>query len=359
VRANVRLTLGGACSSLALVALLAGEPREPRNAYRFPQSPILLVRVVESGSARPLTNAEVTALDAGVSRLTNERGEARIPWPPSRSMRLRVRQVGFRFVERVVDARSAPTDTVTVTLQRVAFALDTVHTDVATHCDASEGAATRQLSLLALQQLRLAAEHYEQFRREFPFRIITERRTASVPRDSGGRSRLVVLEQKEDSERWGDPYRPGEVLRQGGGTFNASLLFVTALADSVFWANHCFVVRGVASLQGQRAIRLDFAAVPGLDSPDWQGTAWIDSSSSVLRRVDFRLTGLKDDDDPTRLEGFTTFRMASPFITVPDSTMAIFWRHRPEQPGNWGKPDMVQLLHTKQLTYRDAQPPPL
>jgi len=61
---------------------------------------------------------------------------------------------------------------------------------------------------------------------------------------------------------------------------------------------------------------------------------------------------------PRRLEGFTTFRSPSPFIVVPDSTVAMWWRREASTYTNgWKGPDVVQLLQLQSVTYRKATPP--
>jgi hypothetical protein len=317
----------------------------------------LVVQVIDVGTQRPLPNADVFELATGTHRLTNARGEARLDWPTTGVFRLRVRQLGYRFVERELRASGAPVDTVTIALDRVAFVLPELRAEVRHQCDALPDSASRQLALLALGQLRLAAEHYEQFRREYPFDMRGERRTVFVGSD-GHPKQVQVNPERESSDRWGDPYRPGDVLRRERRGFSASLLFISTLADSVFWSAHCFSVRGMETRGTQRLLRLEFAPVPDLQTPDWEGTAWIDSSTSVLRRIDFRLVGLSDDDEPRRLEGYTTFSAPSPYITIPDSIVAYWWRRASADRPEWGNPDVVQLLRVVNIAYRGATPPP-
>src|SRR6187397_591729 len=97
------------------------------------QAPVLVVRVIEFASQQPLPNAEVIDLESGARRFTNAAGEARVAWPASARLRLRVRQLGYQFVDRDI-ARVAPgdvvIDTMTVTLGRIAYALPDVATRV-------------------------------------------------------------------------------------------------------------------------------------------------------------------------------------------------------------------------------------
>jgi hypothetical protein len=317
----------------------------------------LVVQVLDAGSRRPLPNADVADLESGTHRLTNERGEARLDWPAAHTLHLRVRQLGYRFVEREVRASGAAADTVIFALDRVAFVLPELRAEAVHRCDALSDSSSQQLALLALGQLRLAAEHYEQFRRAYPFEMKAERRTVLVGADGRPR-RVQVNQERERSDRWGDPYRPGEVLHRERRGFSASLLFISTLADSVFWDVHCFNVGGMETRGTQRLLRLEFSPNPDLRTPDWEGAAWLDSASSVLRRIEFKLAGLSDDDEPRRLEGYTTFSAPSPYITIPDSIVAYWWRRAPAERSEWGTPDVVQLLRVIDIRYRGATPPP-
>jgi hypothetical protein len=342
--------------ALALATAPGVRAADARDDNRRPVASVV-VRVLDRVSGQALPNADVLDLGSGTHRLTNARGEARLDWPARGALRLRVRQLGYRFVERELRASGADLDSATVALERVAFVLPELRAEARHQCDAPPDSASRQLALLALGQLRLAAEHYDQFRRAYPFEMRGERRTVLVGSD--GRPKQVrVNREHETSDRWGDPYRPGDVLRRERRGFSASLLFISTLADSVFWDGHCFSVRGMETRDAQRLLRLEFTPNPDLRTPDWEGTAWIDSSTSVLRRIEFRLAGLTDDDEPRRLEGYTTFSAPSPYITIPDSIVAYWWRRAPAERSEWGTPDVVQLLHVVNIDYRGAAPPP-
>jgi hypothetical protein len=323
------------------------------------QAPVLLVRVIESASRQPLPNAEVIDLESGARRFTNTAGEARVAWPASARLRLRVRQLGYQFVDRDI-ARVAPgdvvIDTITVTLGRVAYALPDVTTRV-TGCSTDADSSTKALAVLALGQLQMGAERYEAFRKAYPFQIRQKRRTVRFNPDGTAREVLEDTEQAA-SEDWGERYQPGRVVDRSSRGFSARLLFLSALADPVFWRHHCFAVHGIETLAQDRVLRLDFIPVPTVTEPDWMGTAFVDSATSMLRRVEFRITGLRDNEVPRRLEGYTTFRSPSPFIVIPDSTIALWWRreaatYKPP----WTGPDVVQLLQLLGVTYRKGTPP--
>ena len=85
----------------------------------------------------------------------------------------------------------------------------------------------------------------------------------------------------------------------------------------------------------------------------------VDTASFEMTRcsVDFRLTGLKPGDLPRRLEGYTTFRSPTPFIVVPDTTTAMWWRRNVPQSASWGNADAVQRIALKEVTFLRKIPP--
>jgi hypothetical protein len=164
----------------------------------------LLVRVVDAASREPIPNAQVTDLDSAVQRLTNGLGEARFDWSGRPAMRLWVRQLGYRLAERVAHAGGGSVDTVVVALERVPFVLPEQRAVAIDRCDLRTDSATQELSLYALSQLRLAAEHYDQFRRAYPFTIEAERRTVVFSRRAFVRPRETLTRERTSSSDWGD-----------------------------------------------------------------------------------------------------------------------------------------------------------
>ena len=71
-------------------------------------------------------------------------------------------------------------------------------------------------------------------------------------------------------------------------------------------------------------------------------------SRSRLLRIDFQLANAKVDNGPRKLEGYTTFTSPSPFVMVPDTTVAVWWLRDAEH-GDWGKPEFAQSLHVEDL----------
>ncbi|HEV7993834.1 MAG TPA: hypothetical protein VGP25_18545 [Gemmatimonadaceae bacterium] len=337
-----------------LLALLLGAPAR-RLAAPIPTT--LLIHVVDSASRRPLPNAEVASPSR--RRLTDAEGNARFPWPEAGAISVRVRQIGFRYVDRTLHrgtSTSATVDTVTIVLAPATFALPQVVTQADVRCSEKLDSAAFALSTSSMELLRFGAEQYNSFRAAYPFNVTLNRRTVRSPAFRGPRTE--ERSESAESETYGDPYLPGHALLKTPTGYYAPILFVSALADSAFWARHCFAAKGVESRDGRRVIRLDFSPARGVREVEWAGSAWLDSAASVLRRVDFRLVNVRDPRAPRRFEGYTTFSMPSPYIAVPDSTVAWWWSLTyPTESDDKFTADVLQFISTSQVKYRRELPP--
>jgi len=121
--ALVILSAAGAVG-LAVPPSLLESPTAPGAASVVPLPTMLVVHVVDSASRISLSNAEVAA--ATVRKLTDREGNARFPWPADGTLRIRVRQLGFRYTERTLHRGTSATareDTVVVALRPAACAL--------------------------------------------------------------------------------------------------------------------------------------------------------------------------------------------------------------------------------------------
>ena len=343
---HLRRTVALAVGSVVLAAAPPGRMAPP--------SATVLVRVRETPGDHPLRNAQVLVLGGESSRFTDARGEALLPREGAGPLHLRVRQLGYVFVDTTlppIGPGAAPLDTVQVTLRRVVHQLGGVAVRTGRACDSIESPT---LTASVLEQLRMGAERYVAFREAYPFRVAMVRRTKELLGDRP----IVESRETSHSSDWGLRYEPGQVVRRLRAGFTVPLLFLAALADSVFWDRHCFSAAGVEELKGARVVRLEFSPTRDTRGADWSGVAFVDSATSLLRRVEFRLTGLEPDDLPARLEGYTTFAMPAHLIVVPDTTIAIWWRTGLSRRSGWGSPSVGQVLWVERLEYTRRPPPP-
>ncbi|MFN2637537.1 MAG: hypothetical protein ABR585_10955 [Gemmatimonadaceae bacterium] len=335
---------------LAWSGSLAAPPRLPSR----PQPSTVVIRVVDELSKRGLTNADVTDLATGQHRLTDERGEARLAWPDNGQLRLRVREIGYSPVERTLH-QTARDDPSIFELKRVAYVITPVK--ATSHCASEADSASLELSVAVLEQLRQGAEKYDQFRKTYPFEATVERRSALIP-SRGDVKRIVSRKEKYSSDNWEFGYRPGAIVEYEGGTPTVPILFLSTLGNSLFWDHHCFIVRGIESYGGRRVVRLEFSPSADTRGPDWKGTALMDSASSYLLRVDFEIANLDLHSTPSHMLGYTTFRSPSPFVVMPDTTVAIWWRQTDSRAPDLDRPDYAESLYIGELKYKKQTPPP-
>jgi hypothetical protein len=336
------------------------------SASRTPSTPVptaLLLRVVDSASRLPLPNAEITA--SGRRGLTDAQGEVRILWPENGELLVRIRQLGFRYADRTFHrdpASTAEEDTAVVALAHIGWALPQVVVRAERRCRDAADASHISLTQSSMELLRLGADQFENFRRAYPFDLTLEQRTTFGGPPGRARSRPRVIVDTTKSSDWGDRYTPGSVLqRRSASEYFVPLLFVSALADSNFWNRHCFDARGVESREGRRLIRLDFRPTLDVRDAEWEGSAWLDSARSVLARVDFRLTNLRGFDGMQRFEGYTIFSTPTPYIAMPDSTVAR-WTTQWVTVGMYAetrRSEGMQVLVIRDVRYRRSRPPPV
>ena len=342
---------------LALVVTTA--PRTHPPLSRTPA--ILLLRVVDSASRLPLPNAEVTAIEARA--LTDVNGEVRILWPDDGELRVRIRQLGFRYFEGTFHRGTSTTareDTAVVAMVHSGWALPQVVVRAERRCREAGDPSHVALTESSMELLRLGADQFENFRRSYPFDITLEARTMLGAAPGRLASQRKVQVDTMPSAEWGDRYTPGSVVQpRGRNEYFVPLLFVSALADSAFWSRHCFQARGVESREGRRLIRLDFHPMLDVREPEWEGSAWLDSARSVLARVDFRLTNLRGGEGPQQFEGYTIFSTPTPYIAMPDSTVAS-WITQWSPAGPYGEMRRsrgMQTLVIRDVAYRRRKPP--
>jgi hypothetical protein len=324
-----------------------------RETAQSQQPSIAVITVVDSGASSPLVHADVLDLTTGQHRLTDERGQVQFTWPKDGQMLVRVRQVGYQPLQRTLRLPDSPKTATTFAMNKIAYVISPVSST--SHCATAADSASLNVSLSELEQLRQAAEKYDQFRRLFPFEATVERRTAAVP-SNGKVKRVMAVKEKFRSENWQAPYKPGDIIEYNRGDFTVPILFLSTLGDSVFWEHHCFIARGVESYQGDRVVRLEFSPSSDVTGPDYAGEALLDSATSSLLKIDFHLSNLRGRFGPKRLEGYITFMSPTPFVMMPDTTAAIWWV-RDVSGSDWGYPDFAQRLSLEALKYRKDRPP--
>jgi hypothetical protein len=271
--------------------------------------------VVDSSGAR-VPFAIVTLADSSRAVLTDSRGLFQITDLSRGRYGVRVRQIGFRPVEREMET-SDPLAAVrdTFRLDRLAVMLEMVSVGPTAACRktgfaaANGGAATRLFDQLSLNtqrwmMIRAAAPdsiRYEQIRSYHgPDGTLLGEKTDTV-------SRASVRPEK---------YQPGAMLRQGSnGQLTLVIPAIDELGDARFLNTHCFRYVAQESLGARIAHRIDFEPADDITGVDVRGSVWLDTESSFLLQIEYHITGL---DTPPRGVGAYKPVVKSTFVIGSD-----------------------------------------
>ena len=88
--------------------------------------------------------------------MTDDNGQARLPWPDNGELRLRSREVGYKPVQRALHRDSASGEAITIEMSRVAYVISPVK--ATSHCVTTDDTASLALSVAVLDQLKQGAE---------------------------------------------------------------------------------------------------------------------------------------------------------------------------------------------------------
>ncbi len=338
---------------LALLAVQGGAPGSDCVALSQPIPVIIAIRDAATGSSLP--NAEL--LDTTSLRVqgrSDRNGLIRLRLDRTPGC-YRVRQIGYLPAGLPAGTVPAPNDTLVIGLERAAFALEDLTVLSGSGCPGSSPGSGGTAAWL-LDQVQLAASTYEGFAEVWPFEVRLERKT-SIRRGTGGYA-LREARERVEGKRWREEYRPGNVVKSDRLGFSVPIFFVTLLGNRTFLENHCFRYDSLGTVDGSPFRILSFTPVPSIEKVDWAGRILLDPESGILRQIKFELVNLAGFRSLARFEGTTTFREVSPFVVIPDSTLAWWWRTADRARERNSLPDVVQLLKVTELKFGDDKRPP-
>lgn len=305
---------------VATLGLLAAAPAAAQQG----QTGAIAGTVVERESGQPLPFGVVAIPALGVERFVGERGAFALRGLAPGSYVLRVRRLGFAPRQLDVTVRAGATDTVHVTLDRLATRLAAIRVSAPAECvTPSAHTAAADAGLVdAMTQLRMNAEQYRLLARSYPFRYLMRERRVETQRS--GETRAVhtdtVLVASDANWR----YRPGQLLTwesgtEGKGTLRFNIPTLADLADSSFVANHCFNAAGmerVAELGDGELLRIDFLAAKRIADPDVHGTIYLDPASFQIRRTVLRLSRMPSFGGLRAMEVTSDFDELFPSVPI-------------------------------------------
>jgi len=270
------------------------------------QQNVLVGGIVASAASEQSLPYSTVSIVGGLQRFTGADGSFTFSLPPGRYS-FRVRQLGFAPLDTTIAVSAgANLRALVFKLQPVAFRLDAVRT-YASSCRSGFGG---DLGVL-VAELSKNAEREKLLRTEYPFAYELERKNSY---QGIGGTTLQSTDTVMYLSKIVEGYSPGKLVRPVDsaapkGAREMRIPTLTDLADPVFIASHCFRVPGVETVGDARAYRIDFEPSKDIDATDVEGSAFIDSTSFLIRKAIFRLTKPKKLNPPVLgLEVTTLYR---------------------------------------------------
>jgi hypothetical protein len=280
---------------------------------------------------QPIGYATVSLSGAAGALFADSKGTFRLTRLVPGSYHLRTRQIGYAPLDTTLVVAAGPEETtVALRMHRVAVRL----TGVAVEGHRGRGCVTTGVPdstvnptlATVFAQVRENVDRFRLLLDEYPFEYAREERRA-FELDPGGDSTLSVdtVSYESRSQR---PYQVGGIIYTdydaiGRPRHVMYLPTFRDFADPAFLKAHCFTYGGTGPLggaHGARAIRVDFRPARSIESPDVEGSIYLDAERFIVRRAVFRMTKPERADPPVLgLSATTTFRELVPLVPVFDS----------------------------------------
>jgi hypothetical protein len=332
----------------------------------FAQQPSLRGSVLSAESDEPI-RFSIVELIPGARRLADDSGRFHLS-ARAGTYRLVVRQIGFAPFDSTITLPTAATHVV-VRLMRIGITLPAITVTGSTECR-SPGAPDRTVTpVLAsvfdqvvanARRMRLLAQTYPhemQFARtltdtDLSGNLIESPIEDTVPGFSTAewtyRPGRAVTRAANDRDFFGNPMNPRSFANQQ----LVRLPSLEDFADSIFVANHCFDLVGRDTIDGGTFVRVDFRPAVSIKTADVKGSAYLDSSTAMIRYTVVQLT--RPERAVRRMQSLVAtsrFREAAPSIVVTD------WIRSVTRMG--GSPPLLRTEHRRLVDVHFLKRPPL
>jgi hypothetical protein len=247
--------------------------------------------VIDAESGRPLGYTAIMLVSRGLERFSDDSGRFVLAGLPAERLALRVRHIGYAPRDTNVTLAPGQTLDIRVELRRIAVELAGVRVEASRTC-VEPGRPRRDVdSTLAIvfQQLEQNAQQYRLITTRYPFES-TVRQVFSYATSAGTApiNTTSALVRSDGSER----YSPGDVIVKRGLSRAVAIPSLAVFTDRAFVEAHCFRAGGLQDMSGEKLFRIDFQAAAKIDSPDLDGSMYLDPANFVIRRSEIRVTNL-------------------------------------------------------------------
>lgn len=277
--------------------------------------------VVDAESGRPLPYSAVTIVAAGIERFSDDSGRFVLAGLPPRQASLRIRHIGYAPKDIAVEIGSGQRVDVRVELRRIAVTLAALRVEASQACVEPGRPRPDVDSALAtvFQQLEQNAQQYRLITTHYPFESTVRQYFAYSTTAGSAPIREATSIVRSDG---GEHYKRGEIIVQHGLGRAVAIPTLAVFTERDFLEAHCFRARGLESLDGRQLLRIDFQASQKIDSPDLDGSIYLDPASFVIRRSEIRVSnlahGLSDFDSISMTSRFEEIFPGVPIVAEVD-----------------------------------------
>jgi hypothetical protein len=287
---------------------------------------------VVADNGEPVAYATVVVEPGKISRFADAGGSFSIGHLTARLYRLRVRQIGFAAADTLIQLGvpgQVGAKRLRLTLKRIAVKLPQVNILAQKECVVTgipDSAVSPNLAAIFGELLK-NVDRYQLLVDDYPFAFTREE--WRVSRNDADYEETVSLDTVAYDVRAMNyrRYRPGSIvytdLRRGDVKQIMYLPNFGDLGDPVFQQWHCFEYVGEDTTQspGTPLIRVDFRPAATINTPDVEGSVYLDEVRYIVRRAEFRLTRPNKASPPVvGVRAATTFREIVPLVPVFDET---------------------------------------
>lgn len=276
--------------------------------------------VVTAEAGGPLGYSVVAAPSLKLERFTDDSGRFVLRDVPAGDIRLQIRHIGYVPQDVSVSVRGGETTDIRVVLTHVPVTLAAVKVNQRPACtNPGPPSAVTDSALAALfEQLEQNAQQYRLISTRYPFTSVVERQFGYDPAPPSTLFRPDTIPVESDAP-W--TYEPGHIVVRDPASFTGAYAVriptLAVFADRAFLDSHCFWSEGIVRTDSERLLRIDFEAAERIQSPDLNGSMYLDPSSFVIRRSVIRLSRYSreiEEFDSVSVE--TRFAEAVPGVPV-------------------------------------------
>ena len=308
------------CAGLVLALALLSAPLMAQG----PGTIVGLILGRDTGEQLAHSVIAIPSLD--IHRFADDSGAFVLREMPSGAFVMHVRRLGYAPTDLMLTVRAGAHDTVRIELTRVAMKLAAVQVRADPTCTTPGLRAVTDSTLRAvLTQLRMNGEQYRLLAERYPFVYAQERIVTSERKDGETRVSEVDTIVVASKPVW--RYRPGHILTREGVRRRGELLFniptLLDFADSLFIENHCFANGGLDLIDGTELIRVDLYASAEIETPDVNGSIFLDPNTFQIRRSVLRLSRSPKLRDLVDVEVTTVFQEAMTSIPIVAQVLGV------------------------------------